>query len=209
MSYKPFENPFNEEAWVREVLHEAIPSPLKVGTEALLERYVSAKKVNLAENVGKKVRLCIGDDFLDLWPFHTSLNGVFCSVKNSTENRIFFVVRGTVLTSSPYNELSSDEIDFAHFFMSGLTGAYNEDLIERNDNSFIATKDVVCEGGNLVVQIVAPAELEEECIENGVFAYGNTFPLDITDSNDETTEFLVSKTLVCMQNAISVLEVVQ
>lgn len=118
-------------------------------------------------------------------------------------------MRGTVLLSSPYDDLTDEEIDFAHFFMCGLTGEYSEDLIERSDCSFIGVKDVVCESGNLVVQIAAPAEFEEECIEKEVFTAGDTFPLDITDSNDEITEFLVSKTVVCMQDAISAIEIVQ
>lgn len=54
MSNQPFEKPFNEEEWVRGVLHDVMPPTLKVGTEALLERYVGAKKVNLSESIGKK-----------------------------------------------------------------------------------------------------------------------------------------------------------
>lgn len=199
--------PFNEEEWFRGVVRDSIPGSLSQGTEALLDRYADSKQIYLGENLGKTVRLCAGDEFMDVWPFHKSDNGVYCAIKTVDNNRLFFVIRGTVLSSCSYDELTQDEIDFAHFFVSSLTEDYREDLIERGGNSFIGSKDAICEGGNLVVQVMVPVELEEYCIEKGIFKKGETFSRSVADADDNVTEFLVSKRVICIEDAITAVEI--
>ena len=100
--------PFNEEEWFRGVVRDSIPGSLSQGTEALLDRYADSKQIYLGENLGKTVRLCAGDEFMDVWPFHKSDNGVYCAIKTVDNNRLFFVIRGTVLSSCSYDELTQD-----------------------------------------------------------------------------------------------------